>query len=131
MDAKLELEDIIWRVNYLVGKDGQTPNLSHRFLFQKNTVILNLNHPDIKELVYFSGENPKLAGHWAVALCLLDEKNILSHISAEAREDLLLLDAMAKAGAKINNNSSLNNPKSNNLVLAGFLKKRADFYSFF
>lgn len=130
MEAKSELEDIIWRVNYLVEKDGKTPCISHRFLLQENTVILNLNHIDIKELVYFSGENPKLAGHWAVALCLLDEKNILPHISAEVREDLLLLDAMAKIGAKLNNDFSLTNPEINH-ASDKFLKRRNDFYSSF
>ena len=131
MDAKYELEDIIWRVNYLVEKNGKTPCLSHKFIFQEDTVVLNLNHPDIKELVYFSGENPKLAGHWAVALCLLDEKNILPHISAEVREDLLLLDAMAKAGAELNNNFSLKTTTRNHTTLDKFLKRRDDFYSFF
>ena len=129
-DAKMELGNIVWKVNYLVEKDGQTPCLTHRFLFKEETVILNLNHPDIKELVYFSGENSKLAGHWAIALCLLDEKNILPHITAEAREDLLLMDAMAKAGAVPTKNYSLKSPKKKISPIDIFLRDRDDFYSF-
>jgi len=51
----------------------------------------------IQRLLKLSDIDPDLAGHWAMAMCLLDEQNILPHISAETREDLLLLDAMIRA----------------------------------
>ena len=40
--------------------------------------------------------DPKLAGHWAVAMCLTEDNRILPHLSSESREDLLMFDAMAK-----------------------------------
>lgn len=41
--------------------------------------------------------NPGLSAHWAIAMCLADKK-ILPHVSEEAREDLLLIDAMTRVG---------------------------------
>ena len=98
-DATGAFKNLKWKVNYLVGRDGKTPCLTHRFIFNQNTVILNLYHPDVKELVKLSGKAPKLTGHWAVAMCLTDDSRILSFLSSESREDLLLADAMIKVNA--------------------------------
>lgn len=95
--ANLELENIRWRVSKLVERDGVTPCVTHLYLFNNFTVILNLFNPVIKQLVQLTSVNPALAGHWAMAMCLLDEQNILPHITPETREDLLMLDAMVKA----------------------------------
>jgi len=95
--ANLELENIRWRVSKLVERDGVTPCTTHLYLYSNHTITLNLYHPQVKQLVHLTRVNPQLAGHWAMALCLLDEKNILPHISAETREDLIMLDAMIRA----------------------------------
>jgi hypothetical protein len=101
--ANLELENIRWRVSKLVERDGVTPCLTHLYLFNEFTIVLNLYNPVIKQLVQLTPVNPALAGHWAMAMCLLDEQNILPHIAPETREDLLMLDAMVKAnGYKLN-----------------------------
>jgi hypothetical protein len=98
-----------WRANYLVGRDGKTPCMTHRFLINHNTVIMNLFHPDVKELVKLSATAPMLIGHWAVAMCLTEDNRILSFLSAESREDLLLMDAMLKV-------NSTNESKTKNRV---------------
>lgn len=85
-----------WKVNYLVGTDGKTPCKTHRFIVKHNTVILNLYHPDVEKLVKLSLRSPELAGHWAVAMCLTEDNSILSHLSSENIEDLLIIDAMSK-----------------------------------
>lgn len=41
--------------------------------------------------------NPNLAAHWAIAMCLSDNK-ILPHISDEVREDILIIDAITRIG---------------------------------
>ncbi|RPH95284.1 MAG: hypothetical protein EHM72_15085 [Calditrichaeota bacterium] len=94
--AQADLQDITWRVSHLVERDGRTPCLRYRFLCRENEVILNLYHPDVQKLVKLAGELPLLAGHWAIAMCLTEETSILAHLSAEEREDILLVDAMAK-----------------------------------
>lgn len=58
---------------------------------------MNLFHPEIREFVQMSSINPALAAHWAIAMCLADKK-ILPHISEEAREDLLIIDAITRVG---------------------------------
>lgn len=88
-----------WKVNYLVSRDGKTPCLTHRFIINQNTVVLNLYHSDIKNLVKLSAKAPRLIGHWAVAMCLTEDNRILSFLTAETREDLLLMDAMLKVNA--------------------------------
>lgn len=92
-----DLLNMVWRVNYLVEKDGVTPCLRKRFMFRNNTIILNLFHTEIKEFVQMSAINPGLAAHWAIAMCLADKK-ILPHVSEEAREDLLVIDAITRVG---------------------------------
>lgn len=95
--AKEGLLDIVWKVNYLVERDGITPCIRKKFMFRNNTIILNLYHSDIKEFVQMATLNPGLAAHWAIAMCLADKK-VLPHISDEAREDLLIIDAITRLG---------------------------------
>lgn len=96
--ARTELKNIKWKVNYLVDRDGRTPNQTHRFLFKNNWIILNLNHEEIQKLLKLSTSAPTLAGHWAMAVCLSEGNSILKHLTPEAREDLLLIDAMTRCG---------------------------------
>jgi hypothetical protein len=94
--ARKELETINWRVNYLVERDGKTPCLSHKFLYQNNTVVLNLNHLETQKLLLLSKMKPELAGHWSLAMCLTESNKILSHLSPESREELIKLDGIAR-----------------------------------
>jgi len=94
--ASNDLQGLSWRVNYLVERDGKTPCARLRYLAKDHQVTLNLHHAVIRTLVNLSRSLPALAGHWAVAMCLTEGENILPHLSAEAREDVLLKDAMAK-----------------------------------
>jgi hypothetical protein len=97
-EAKIVERDfnlIIWKVNYLVERDGKTPCRSRRFLYTENKIILNLYHPDIRQFVDLSCMSPGLSAHWALAMCLSDMK-LLSYITPDAREDLLLIDAMGR-----------------------------------
>jgi hypothetical protein len=101
--AQSDLAAIEWKVNYLVGSDGRSPCRTHRFLLRGDTVVLNLNHPDISRLFALADHHPTLAGHWGLAIALTDpSQRILPHLSHEAREDLLVADAVAKcAGADL------------------------------
>lgn len=94
--ARRELESITWRVNYLVERDGKTPCNSHKFLFKDNRVILNLNHSKVRQLLTLSKLKPQLAGHWSLAMCLSEQNRILPHLSADSREELIKLDALAR-----------------------------------
>lgn len=98
--AEKDLAAIKWRLGYLVKRDGTTPCSSHLFLFRNDNVILNLHHPLIQKLVSLSEKAPSLAGHWALAICINENKKILPHLSPEIREDLILMDAMGKCGMK-------------------------------
>ncbi len=98
--AKDDLDNMQFRVGRLVGRDGKTPCLTHRFLLKDGAVVLNLNHPEINQYVKLSEQAPALAGHFALASCVTEGKSILPHLSPEAREDLVLADAMAKCGMK-------------------------------
>jgi hypothetical protein len=98
-NAQMELKHVEWKVNYLVDRDGKTPNKTHRFLLNGNLIVLNLNHEEIQKLLKMSKFAPALAGHWAMAICLSESNNILKHLTPEAREDLLLIDAMARCGS--------------------------------
>jgi hypothetical protein len=95
--AKDDLLNMVWRVNYLVERDGETPCMRKKYMHRNNTITLNLFHAEIREFVQMSALNPGLAAHWAIAMCLADKK-ILPHISEEAREDLLIIDAISKVG---------------------------------
>lgn len=98
--ALKDLKSIKWRVAYLVERDGKTACKSQKYLLKGDTVILNLNHSEVKKLLELSESDPTLSGHWAVATCLTDDNTILPHLTPEAREDLNLVDAMAKCGTK-------------------------------
>jgi len=50
----------------------------------------------IAKLVELSRITPKLAGHWGVSLCLEDGRNVFPYLSADTREELLMLDGIAK-----------------------------------
>jgi hypothetical protein len=95
-DANTELKNIRWRVSRLVEYDGVTPCRTHLFLYEKQTIILNLNHPSVADLIQLSKTCPELAGHWAMAMVLSDKSNVMKHLTAETREDLLVLDALSK-----------------------------------
>lgn len=95
--ANKDLLETVWKVNYLVERDGVTPCLRKKYMYRSNTIILNLFHSEIKEFVQMSTMNPNLAAHWAIAMCLSDNK-ILPHISDEVREDILIIDAITRIG---------------------------------
>ena len=99
-EAIKSLEEINWRANYLVHQDGRTPCESQLFLYSNKTVILNLNHDEVKKFVALTRTSPALAGHWALAMCLTSGEKILPELSAQVREDLVLMDAIAKCGTK-------------------------------
>ena len=99
-EAIKSLEEISWRVNYLVHQDGRTPCKTQLFLYDNKTVILNLNHEQIKKFIALTKKSPALAGHWALAMCLTNGEKILPELSAQVREDLVLMDAIAKCGTK-------------------------------
>lgn len=90
-----DFSSLIWKVSYLMERDGITPCKSRKFMFREGRVVLNLFHSEIRQFIELSCINPKLAAHWAMAMCLSDMK-LISHITPEAREDLLLLDAMGR-----------------------------------
>lgn len=96
--SRIDLEAISWRVGRLVCGDGRTPCRTHHFLLKNETVVLNLHHPEIARLVELSKTAPALAGHWGLALCLAQPQTILPHLTPEAREDLILADAISKCG---------------------------------
>lgn len=103
-EARLAEQDfryLKWKVNYLVERDGKTPCYSRFFLLKEGRIILNLYNPEIRKLVEISCINPKIAAHWAFALCLSDPK-LLPHITPDAREDLLLIDAMGRIESDLN-----------------------------
>lgn len=97
--ARQDLEDIRWRVNYLVERDNTTPCRHQKFLHKDYELVLNLHHPEVAKLLKLSKTMPVLAGHWAMAICLAEGKKFLGHLSPAAREDLLKLDAMVRSYA--------------------------------
>ncbi len=99
-EAIKSLGEISWRVSYLVHQDGRTPCKTQLFLYDNKTVILNLNHEQIKKFIALTKTSPALAGHWALAMCLTSGEKILPELSAQVREDLVLMDAIAKCGTK-------------------------------
>lgn len=99
--AQDDLSKIKWRVNYLVNRDGKSPCRTHRFVFKNNdTVIMNLNYPEVRKLLELSETAPALAGHWALAMCLSDKNRILPQLTPESREDLIVMDAITKCGIR-------------------------------
>jgi hypothetical protein len=95
--ANRDLLELVWKVNYLVERDGVTPCMRKKFMFRNNSITLNLYHSEIKEFIQMATLNPNLAAHWTMAMCLADNK-ILPHISEETREDLLIIDAITRLG---------------------------------
>ena len=85
-----------WRLSHLVQKDGKTACKTKRFLLKGKEVILNLHHEEVELLLRLSEKAPALAAHWAVSMCLTDGAEFMGHLSAETREELILLDAMAR-----------------------------------
>ncbi len=90
-----DFSSIKWKVNFLVERDGKTPCRSRRFLYSEDKIVLNLYHPEIRQFVELSCLCPELSAHWALAMCLSDMK-LLPYITPDAREDLLLIDAMGR-----------------------------------
>lgn len=99
-EACQDLSTLKWRAGFLVEKDLKTPSHIHLFIYSNNTIILNLYHPLIVKLVELSSITPKLAGHWGISLCLEDSRNIFPYLSADTREELLMLDGIAKLKAE-------------------------------
>jgi hypothetical protein len=67
-------------------------------LKSKGTIVLNLHHPEVRDLLELSESDPLLAGHMGLAMALTDNNaKFLDHLSPAAREDLLLADAMARS----------------------------------
>jgi hypothetical protein len=100
--ARGALAELRFRVGYLVQRDGRTPCCGQRFLWKEKdrTVVVNLHHPEMAALLEASATDPALAGHWAIAVCLSDPgQRLLPHLTATARDHLLLLDALTKLGA--------------------------------
>ena len=95
--ARAELEDLEWRVNYLVERDGVTPCHRQKFLYTGSELVLNLYHPEIRKLLALSKKIPSLAGHWALAMCLQDRRKILVHLTPETREELIRIDALVRS----------------------------------
>ena len=95
-----ELRGLNWKVSFLIHRNGE-PCRTRKFLHRKisNTVVLNLHHPEIAQLLSLFEAAPELAAHWATALCL--EEKILPHISSETREDLIIMDGMSRIGIGI------------------------------
>jgi hypothetical protein len=98
MQAIEDLQEMEWRVNYLLDSDGETACKTHMFIYRRGEIVLNLHHSEVQQLIELSKTAPALAGHWATALCLSDKRNVLPHLSEDVREDLLTIDAMLRAG---------------------------------
>ena len=98
-EAEDELASLQWTVNYLVAADGRKPCMTHRFIVKGNRVVLNLHHPEVRQLIEVSEKNAALAGHLALAMCLTGEKRVLPHLTSQTCEELLAKDALAKCGA--------------------------------
>jgi hypothetical protein len=116
-EARIVEQDITslkWKVNYLVERDGKTSCYSRKFLISDKKIILNLFHPEIRQFIELSSINARLAAHWAMAMCLSDPK-LLPHITPDAREDILLIDAMSRIssdGDFIENREAISSNKS-------------------
>lgn len=94
--AREEFKKFKWKLKYLLENDNKTPCTRLKFTLKNDTVTLNLYHPEISKLSILSEQYPELAGHFAMAICLTENNKALSHVAADIREDLILLDAMAR-----------------------------------
>lgn len=110
-----DFNSIRWKVNFLVERDGITPCRSRRFLYIDLKIILNLYHPDVRQLVSLSLTDPGLSAHWALAMCISDMK-LLPHITPETREDLLIIDAMSRLNGSFAINTVIPDKKRNSLI---------------
>jgi hypothetical protein len=117
--AERDFSSIVWKVNFLVERDGKTPCRSRKFLYREGKIILNLHHHEIRDFVDLSCMSPELSAHWALAMCLSDMK-LISHITPDAREDLLLIDAMGRLDFG-SGSQFINEPKKK-LTLIDFLR---------
>jgi hypothetical protein len=109
-----DIASLKWKVNYLVERDGKTPCFSRKFLINNKKIVLNLFHPEIRQFVELSSINARLSAHWAMAMCLSDPK-LMPHITPDAREDILLIDAMSRINAEgefIENRESITGNKT-------------------
>ena len=99
--AMTDLENLDWKVEHLVGRNGKSPNDNVLFLCTENRITLNLNHPEIRDLVTLAKKAPALAGHYALALCMTSagHNSALEHLSPMAREELINLDAICRCGS--------------------------------
>ena len=93
--SRRSAEDLKWKVGYLVLGDGFEPCVTKKVLVKNDTITLNLHHPEVAKLLDFSELAPELSGHWGLGLAL-DDPDVLPHLTEPAREDLLLVDAVAK-----------------------------------
>jgi hypothetical protein len=93
-----DITSLTWKVNYLVERDGKTSCYSRKFLISGKKIVLNLFHPEIRQFVELSTIDARLSAHWAMAMCLSDPK-LMPHITPDAREDILLIDAMSRINA--------------------------------
>lgn len=97
--AHESIENVTFRVNYLVGPDGKSPSPTRRYLVNNQEVVLNLYHPKVQAMLVLSEKAPALAGHFGLAMVLSESRdNLFKTLTAEAREDLILADAISKCG---------------------------------
>jgi hypothetical protein len=125
-DAEEELAALQWTVNYLVAPDGKKPCLTHRFIVRGNRVVLNLHHPEVRQLIKVSEKNPALAGHLALAMGLTGDKRVLPHLTSQMCEELLAMDAIAKCGADRTYNTSEELEEAPDTPARRFLNLRRD-----
>lgn len=119
-----DIASLKWKVNYLVERDGKTPCYSRKFLINDKRIVLNLFHPEVRQFVELSSINARLSAHWAMAMCLSEPK-LMPHITPDAREGILLIDAMSRIDADgefIDNRESI----SGNKTFMDFLRNCKD-----
>ncbi len=128
-EASQVLKSVSWRLSHLVGKDGVTPCTTHKYMISNSTVILNLNHPEIKQMLDLFKYAPSLASHWVMAICITESNEILSHYPYDSKEDLLLIDAMIKLTFGVNKEKADRKKYENFMNLLGQHFNRSDQYN--
>jgi hypothetical protein len=92
-----DIPDIRFKLSRLVRLDGKTPVSAVKFRVNGDTVILNLNHPEIKGHLDFAKKDPDLAAHWCLReLILSDRPECFRHLNYDACEALVLQDAVGR-----------------------------------
>jgi hypothetical protein len=92
-----ELPEICFKLTRLVRLDGKTPVESIKFKVNGSNVILNLNHPEIRNHLLFAEKDPDLAAHWCLReLILCDRIECFKHLNYDACEALVLHDAIGR-----------------------------------